>query len=242
MLVLDPSHGPRPERLRRLAPGPLEHVGQDEHGHVAAHPVAAVRHPGQLAAASPPAAPDWRSRAAACPASRRNTGPARRRGPTRPPCAGSSGAGGPGRTRVPEHVVVGMLGHPGVVGSSVVGHEVEDQPEPSLMQAGPEAGEGVVAAERRGDTRTRSRRSTSRRYRPRCRSGSARRNSSRQPRVAPGYGPAGVAGPPNAKQVDELEAVRGDTVEIGIGDVVQAWRRDRGSATDSVSRARALIW
>ena len=44
MLFLDARDGVGPEGLSLDAPGAFEDVGEDEHGHVAADPVAAVGH------------------------------------------------------------------------------------------------------------------------------------------------------------------------------------------------------
>ena len=141
--------GAGPERLGRPAPGPLEHIRQHEHGHVAAHAVALPGDAQQF--------PDHRLL-------KRRIGvvelqrvrPARevRVAPVREdPVA--RGAGDPREVRRRQgevllraaDEVLGVLVDPGMVQGHVIGHEVEHQPEAARPQPLAEPGEGRVASQ-----------------------------------------------------------------------------------------------
>ena len=149
MLAPHGFDGLRPEGIGADAPGALEHVGQDEHRHVAAHAVALPGDAFQLADHRLLQVPDCRSRVAACRASRRSRDRGRRRAPAGHSSSArgsSSAAREPGRFGAVDEVVR-MLVDPGVIRRHVVRHEVEHQPQLALAQPLPQSGERRLTAQ-----------------------------------------------------------------------------------------------
>ncbi len=123
------GRGRRPDPI---APRPCEHLVQHQHGHVAAHAVALVEDPDERGGRR--AAESRRERVELD-----HVGPG---GEVRVAPAGEDPlADTHERSRIafevvvaPGHEVVGMLEGPRVIGSDVVGHEVEDQAHPPVRE------------------------------------------------------------------------------------------------------------
>ncbi len=124
---------------------------------------------------------------------------------------------------VARHEPVRVLGHPRVVRRHVVRDEVEDEPQAPLAQAPAEAGERRVAAEVRVDPVVADREA-----------GAADVRLAEVGQDAPVLGPPPLvrgrdaprrlARLPDAEEPDEVEAVRREAVELGVGDVVERRR------------------
>ena len=176
-----------------------------------------------------------------------------RRAARRPATAGSTGRGRGRRTPPavrrnasgsPREVVLaaadealGLLGQPRVVGRDVVGHVVEDQPEPArgeLPRAPRERRPGRRSARRR---RSRARSTASRSRPPARRSGSAARlPASARDRPARSPGPAGLRSHTPISQTASTRQ-RGERVPLGGGHLVERERR-RARARAAPARPR----
>ncbi len=120
----------------------------------------------------------------------------------------------------PRHEEVRVLGHPGVVRRHVVRDEVEDEAQAPALEAPAEPGERLVSAEVLVDPVV-----------PDREAGAADVCLAKvgedavvlgeplglRPRDAPGR----LAGLPDAEEPDEVEPVRGQPVELRVGDVVE---------------------
>ena len=137
----------------------------------------------------------------------------------RRPCAGTP----PGRARrsssVPRTKHSGRDVDPGVVGRDVVGHVVEDQPEPARGERAARRGERRPA--RRSARRRRSRaRSTATRSRRSSREvGQRGAVAARRARVGPRDREAGRAALPDAHQPHGVDGQRGERVPLRVGDL-----------------------
>jgi hypothetical protein len=138
--VAQPGDRRRPERLGAAAPGPLEDVRQDQHGHVAADAVAPV---GDREQGVGHRLLDRGSRVVEL----QGVGPAVE---VRVAAVGEDAATEAGEVLRPAREVLlgpldeelGVLVDPGVVERDVVGHEVEHQPQPAPRQPRAQPGHG----------------------------------------------------------------------------------------------------
>ena len=218
----DGLRGPGPERRGGDPPGPLEDLRQDEHRHVAADAVALAGDPPELA--------EHRlleGRVAVVqlervrPAVEVRVAPVRQdaRALARLHAAVVLGLRGELLLR-PGHEEVRVLGHPGVVRRHVVRDEVEDEAQAATLQALAEPGERRVAAEVLVDpvvldAKQEPQTSSSRK------SGRTRRYSASHSGFDRETRRAASPGLPDAEEPDEVEPVRGQPVELRVGDVVE---------------------
>ena len=212
-------------RAGRRSPGPLEDFRQEEHGHVAAHAVAPCGDAVELAEHGV-----LQRRVAVVQLQR--IGPAGEvrvaavgedavaAGRDHPVC--SSGAARPARSRSRRRRNVGVLIHPGVVGRDVVGHEVEDEPQPALARGARAGG--------RGHRRRRSRRGPCSRgprsQEPETSSWKSGRTRRTRPPAGIGARDARAASPvcQTPRNQTRSKPVAGKPVQLRIGDVVQRRR------------------
>ena len=146
---------PSARTARPSAPGALEDLGQQQHRHVAAHARRIARRSPPARRPAPPAAPDWRSRAAACPPSRENWDRDRAPGcasPGRCRRGSSCPARPPGPASLPCDIEIrDASATQGWSRAVWLRHEIEHQPHAARGEPGAEIGQRRRAAQRRVD-------------------------------------------------------------------------------------------